>query len=245
MIRKRVKLPFSVLDWRDSESESERLERFLTEDRRRGLRLDKAPVMRVSVMRVAPDRHRLVWSFHHLLLDGWSQRLVLRQVFDIYQAAASGLEAPELPPAPRYRDYIAWLAGQDRRAAEPFWRAMLSGFTQANDLRLHSAAHLSDEPRETAAYGEHHVRLPEAATAALVATARRERVTLNTVVRGAWALLVSRYSGESDVVFGATVSGRQPGLDGALDMVGLLINTLPVRAQIARHEPFNEWLRRL
>jgi amino acid adenylation domain-containing protein len=184
-----------------------------------------------------------VWSFHHLLLDGWSLTLVLREVFARY-AALGGGPAFEPAPAPGYRAYIAWLQQQSAERAEAFWREHLAGFAAATPLNVDTAP--SEAPAASdAAFEEQILELPEATTRALADAAREAQVTLNTLVQGAWAVLLSRYSGEDDVVFGATVAGRPPALPDVEAMVGLLINTLPVRARLDPPASFAAWARAL
>src|SRR5205823_3432606 len=133
-----------------------------------------------------------------------------------------------------YRDYLAWLARQDQQAALAYWKRTLAGFTAPTPLGIDRAASAgTTEP----GYGEERLTLSAAATAALLGWARRQRLTLNSVVQGAYALVLARYSGTDDVVFGVTVSGRPAALMGAEAMVGLLINSLPARVQMAWQQP--------
>ncbi|HOG48088.1 MAG TPA: amino acid adenylation domain-containing protein, partial [Anaerolineae bacterium] len=179
----------------------------------------------------------LVWTHHHLLLDGWSLPLLLKEVFACYEAAREGREAALPQPRP-YRDYVAWLQQQDLAAAEGYWRAALAGFTAPTPLAIGRA------PAAEPGAGYHVLggSISAAVTQALQALARQHQLTLNTFLQGAWALVLSRCSGEDDVVFGATVSGRPPELPGAETMVGLFINTLPVRVQVTAEAPLLEWL---
>ena len=146
-----------------------------------------------------------------------------------------------LPPARPFGDYIAWLRKRSAAKAETFWRQELVGFTAPNSLRVAPPA-----GAETAAgYAEHGIDLSREVTAALQALAARHKVTLQTVTLGTWALLLSRYSGEEDVVFGNVVSGRPAALPGVETMVGMFVNTLPVRVRVNGAEPLGPWLRRL
>ena len=240
VIRRSVRTPFSFLDSQESPGDdSKAMESFLDADRLKGFRLDEAPLMRVMLMSLGPKEHRLVWSFHHLLLDGWSQRVFLSEVLARYDALARN-EPPKLPDAPRYGDFIGWLGRQDVRAAGTFWKAKLAGFRETTDLRL-------PRPEEPVASGhsELRLRLSRHQTRALESVARSERITMNTILRGAWSLLLSRYSGSEDVVFGATVSGRSTELEGIETMVGLTINTLPVRVTVEPESELGPWLRHL
>ena len=238
VVTERAQAPWAGEDWSalDAEEQEARLAGFLAADRAQGFDLEKAPLVRFALFRIAEDRHRFVWSQHHLLLDGWSISRVLGEVFAIYQARSRG-EEPRLGRVRPYRDYIGWLGRQDLAAAESFWRGVLRGFTSPTPMHL-------ERPAETgeAGYAEVRRELPGPATDALHETARRHGLTLSTLVHGAWALLLSRYSGEDDVVFGATVSGRPPELPGVEEMVGLFINTLPVRVRVQPDAERLPWL---
>ena len=220
LVRKRVDLPWTL------EEPARSWEDLLDSDRARGFDLEQAPLMRVALVPTGEDVHRLVWSSHHLIFDGWCLSILLSEVFALYQGRT-------LPPPPRpYRDYIAWLAERDQAGADDFWRGRLQGFAEPTPLPFDRRS-ASGEPFTTS------VSLPVAPLAGL---AQRLGVTLNTLVQGAWALLLSRYSQTSDVVFGAVVSGRPAELPGVESMIGLFINTLPVRIEVAVEEPASAWL---
>ena len=201
--------------------------------------------MRLALIRVADDTYHFVWSFHHLLLDGWSTPLVIKEVFTFYEGISQGRRV-ELGAVQPYREYIRWLRSQEMGAAEQFWRELLKGFTAPTALGIERRIEAQERSEDTQArYVEHEVRLTAEATTELQQLARTQQVTLNTVVQGAWALLLSRYSGSEDVVFGATVSGRPASLPGVEEMVGLFINTLPVRVAVNSDEGVGGYLRRL
>ncbi len=242
-VLRRVWLPVEVHDLRDL-TESERRERLAAlrrEDLARGFDLARAPLMRLTFIRLGPLACRVIWSFHHLVLDGWSFPRLVAEVFALYADARRGVARESEQPRP-FRDYISWLRRQDLAAAERFWRRELAGFHTVTPLAA------DREPREPAAAAGEDRReepLSAAVTAALQAWARRHQLTLNTAIQGAWALLLSRYSGERDVVFGAVSSGRSSALPGIETMLGVFINTLPVRAAIPDGATLVEWLRAL
>jgi natural product biosynthesis luciferase-like monooxygenase protein len=238
-----VQIPIERFDWR-ALAEAERRERFqalLGQDRTRGFDLNEAPLMRLVFVRAAEREHWVLWTFHHALLDGRSWGLLLREVFAFYDAFARGEDA-ELPRPRPYRDYIEWLRKLDHEAAKPYWKGVLSGFRAPTPLVV-----ARDQRRQVAGTdrGSHEIRLPAALTAALRERARGGSVTLNTLLQGAWALLLHRYSGEPDVVFGTIRAGRTSTLAGAEDMVGLLINTLPLRVRIDPEAELVPWLQQL
>ncbi|MET0396505.1 MAG: condensation domain-containing protein, partial [Longimicrobiaceae bacterium] len=234
-------------DWRELDEAGQRagLEAYLEEDRRRGVDVRRAPLMRLALFRTGDDRWELVWTHHHLVLDGWSLPLFFRDVLDLYEGYAQGRQV-RLAGVRPHRDYVAWLAEQDLARAEAAWREALDGFAAPTPLPLDGAA---PRPGNAAAgpggHGEAGLRLDAERTARLQAFARAEGLTLNTLLQAAWGLLLARRSGEADVVFGATVSGRPPRLAGAEEMVGLFINTLPVRVRVRPEMVVGEWLREL
>jgi amino acid adenylation domain-containing protein len=244
VVRQQVGLPLEVSDWRalGEREREERLEAFLEADRARGFELSEAPLMRLCLVRLADDSYQFVWTSHHLLLDGWSMGLLLRELFIRYDALVRGAE-PIVEPVKPYRDYIAWLQRQDSSKAEAYWRRMLAGFAAPTPLGIGRVSLSSS--RQEAQYDRRQVALPADLTSGLQTFARRHRLTLGTLMQGAWALLLSRYSAEEDVVFGVTVSGRPADLAEVETMVGLFINTLPMRVKAAPESPLLDWLRGL
>src|SRR6266545_2045188 len=244
IVHRRVELPFELQDWRHlaPAERDERLRRFLAEDRARGFVLDRAPLLRLAAIRWDEAGWRIVWSYHHLLLDGWSATLLLRDVAILYETAG-GRTAAALEPRRPFRDYIAWLRQQDLAAAEAWWRRTFAGFSGPTVLGIDRAPGRPVDP------GDVHVEveavLPAALSAGVEDFARRHRLTLHTVVEGAWALALARHGGTRDVVFGSTVSGRPAALPGAEAMIGCFINTLPVRAQVSPERELLSWLRDL
>jgi thioesterase domain-containing protein/acyl carrier protein len=216
------------------------LEHFLISDRRRGLDLQSAPLFRCTLIRETEARWIFCWSTHHILMDGWSSAILFKEIFEDYLALALATNLPERPAPNRYRDYIDWFARQDRAAAEAWWRAELRGFLEPTPLPRNPLS-----PAEANVEGsrqEQSLLLDEAFTARLQAQLRAHRLTLNVLLRGAWAALLSSYSNTDDVVFGVVVSGRPPALQGVEGMVGLFIQTLPVRVRIEPGRPFLELL---
>ncbi len=244
VVRQRVKLPLEQHDWRDlsRDERQEALAEFLRADRERGIELFKAPLMRLSLIRMADDVSHLVWSHHHMLLDGWSVALVLKEIFTFYEAFSRGEDLQLERPRP-YGDYIAWLQRQDMGKAEEFWRETLRGFAAPTKLGVERATTALHEQEQ--GYDDLSVALTDEETAALYSFAQQQKLTVNTLVQGAWAVLVSRYSGEEDVVFGAATSGRPVELSGVDSMIGNFINTLPARVRVTPEESTLDWLRQL
>ena len=228
----------TVLDWSDADEAAftARLTTWVLQDRRRAFDLKKPPLVRLALMRLGPARTAMVITFHHAVLDGWSLPLLFADWGEFYRRETEG-GAVDLAPAPKYRDYVAWLARQDAAAAERFWCAALDGFAAPTPLPL---------DRGGAGVAETHemvkVALPAASVDRLTAFARAHAVTPGTLVQAAWALVLAAFSGEKDVVFGTTVSGRPADLAGVERTVGLFINTLPVRAVVDPDRPVGDWL---
>jgi amino acid adenylation domain-containing protein/non-ribosomal peptide synthase protein (TIGR01720 family) len=232
VVQSLVPLPLEELDYRGfAPAEQEKLfAAFLESDYRRPLDLGNAPVMRLTLIRTGSHEHRLVWTHHHLLLDGWSVFRVLSEFFSVYSDFSRGLE-PSLTNVRGYGDYIGWLQSQDMAAAEAFWREELRDFMAPTPLPVDDAG-----PDARTGELDQEIWIDAGLSQQLQTIARKHHVTLNTLVQGTWAILLGIYSGESDVVFGATISGRPSDLTGVEEMVGLFINTLPVRARIRLEE---------
>ena len=243
IVHRSVTLPIVVEDWRarpPAEHEPA-FQEFLAADRQRGFSLDQAPLMRITLIRTADEACRYIWSFHHILLDGWSVATLAKESADAFDALRRG-QRMRLAPTRSYGDYIAWLHGQDRAAAEGFWRRHLRHFEAAVPLLAAAAARVDSQDED---YGSQTRVLDDAVSAALQTLARGHAVTVNTVVQSAWAVLLSRYSGRHDVVFGVTSSGRPVDLDGIQSTVGIFVNTLPMRVVINETEAVPALLKRV
>lgn len=240
VVQRQVTLPLQLEDWRalSSSEQQERLAAYLEADRRRGFQLNKAPLLRLALFQLDDNYHQFIISHHHILLDGWSLTLVFKEAFALYEAYCEGRELQLDPPRP-YREYIAWLRQQNVVEAEEFWRRMLKDFTVFTSiLPTPDVA----RPAGDGGYGEEQFELSEETTAALLALGRAYRLTMNTIVMGAWTLLLSRHSGRRDVLFGLVMSGRPSGLAGVESMVGLFVNTLPMRIRLDAASSLASWL---
>jgi NRPS condensation-like uncharacterized protein len=229
VVQRRLKVTIQTQDYRrlSPTDQKSKLREYVETDRVQGFKLSDAPLMRLTLIRLAEDSYQFVWSYHHLLLDGWSLSLIIKEVSTFYAAFCQGRELL-LEPSRPFRDYIAWLQLQDLSKAEAFWRRALKGFTIPTRLSVSQSPKGSSPEGQD--YYEQRRRLSAEITAGLRSMARKHQLTLNTLLLGAWALLLSRYSGEEDVLFGTVVSGRPAELSGVASLVGLFINTLPVRA---------------
>ncbi|MFG1610268.1 amino acid adenylation domain-containing protein [Actinoplanes sp. NPDC049265] len=231
----RVRLPWAEHDLSglapaDRETE---LERLAADDRGRRFDMARPPLLRAALARLGAGRHRLTITHHHILLDGWSAPLLVKELFRLYAGPGS------LPPVTPYKAYLSWLARWDKAAATEAWRAALAGLDEPTRI---APAGTASEP---VVPGSVEVALDPALSARLTGFARAGGLTLNTVVQAAWGLLLARTTGRDDVVFGATVSGRPPQLPGVESMIGLFINTVPVRVRLDAAEPVRALLTRL
>jgi thioesterase domain-containing protein len=256
VVLKHAGVPLETTDLRSVEPHrrQERLNDYIAADRRGGFDLAKAPLMRLHVFRLNDDAYRIVWTYHHILLDGWSLPIVVRDVMAAYEAFARGAE-PALPPSRSYGDYFAWLKRQNLEAAEAFWRRTLSGFTRPTPLGVmagprdatgggeEGAAARHDDVTSAERFGQYTASLSASTTSALRSVLQEHAITVSTLVQGMWALLLSRYCGEEDVAFGVTVSGRPPELGDVESLTGMFINTLPLRVAVPPGDMLLRWLK--
>ncbi|MGH3754859.1 MAG: condensation domain-containing protein, partial [Pseudonocardiaceae bacterium] len=233
-----VELPWHELDLSGLDAAEREIElaRCLTEDRQRRFDFASPPLMQLTLIRLGPERHRLAFTYHHILLDGWSISLVRKQLFTLYAGCG---DSSGLAPVTPYRDYLAWLAAQDRPSAEDAWRHALVGLDEPTFVVAADRQRLPLVPKDVV------TALSEELTVALTRQARRLDVTPNTVIQAAWGILLGRLTGRDDVVFGATVSGRPAELAGVETMVGMFLNTVPVRVRLRPGEPVAQVLIRL
>ncbi|MFE1744009.1 amino acid adenylation domain-containing protein [Coleofasciculus sp. H7-2] len=240
VVYRQAELIWEEQDWRQisRELQAERLEMFLQADRDRDFDLSQAPLMRLALIQLANDAYQVVWSHHHILLDGWSGPLVFKEVYAFYQAFCQGQDLHLERPRP-FREYITWLQQQDLSKAEAFWKKTLQGFTAPTPLGLDRTLHNQALEKNE---NELQIKLSQAVSATLESLARQHRLTINTLVQGAWAILLSRYSGEQDVVFGAISSGRPTDLVGVESIVGMFVNTLPMRVYVNPEAQLLPWL---
>ncbi|MEU5264301.1 amino acid adenylation domain-containing protein [Amycolatopsis sp. NPDC021455] len=230
LIPRDVRLPWTECDLSHLSEEDALAEAGVLAEQERGKRFDlaKPPLLRLVLIRLGPDRHCLVTTSHHLLIDGWSRAVIEADLLEIY---AAGGVAARPRSAGSYGDYLAWLGRQDKQAARAAWRAELAGAEN-------SALAVREAPGRAPGRPVREVfRHSPEFTSALAEFARRHGLTLNTLVQGAWAVVLARLTRRRDVVFGAVVSGRPAELPGAEQVVGVFINTVPVRVRLDGAQP--------
>ncbi|SET96720.1 non-ribosomal peptide synthetase [Hymenobacter actinosclerus] len=206
-----------------------------------GFDLTRDPLIRLAVLRTAATVHEFVWSYHHILMDGWCLSVLLTELREIYRATQAGLPVPLPPPVPFGR-YVKWLAQQDKAAAATYWQNYLRGYETL------AALPPDQEPQPGAPLVAPEVatlHLSATDTARLTAWARQQQTTLNTVFQALWGILLARYNNTTDVVYGNVVSGRPTDLPDADQIIGLFINTVPLRVSYTGHTRFDELVRQL
>ncbi|MFF3542304.1 amino acid adenylation domain-containing protein [Streptomyces platensis] len=236
VIHREVPLPWEELDLGAHDDAPRRLAEFLTADRARRFPLDRPPLMRFTLVRLGPDRYRLVISNHHLLLDGWSTPILVRELFTLYE---HGGDDRALPPVVPQRTYFSWLAAQDDAGCERAWQQALDALPGPSLVAPADPGRVPVAPERVVA------AFPEGFGGELDRFARQRGLTVNTLVQGAWAVVLGRLTGRDDVVFGTLVSGRPPEVAGIESMVGMFINTVPVRVRLDAGAPVADNLVRL
>ncbi|MBC9250735.1 hypothetical protein A9179_10650 [Pseudomonas alcaligenes] len=231
LVQAEVELDWQDLDWRGVADFDAQLQTFCSAERERGFALDQAPLLRLALVQRGAGDFVLVWTLHHLLLDGWSNGLLFAEVLALYHG--DRLSAPST----QFRDYISWLDGQDAVAEQAFWREQLALLDGATRI----AGCLPCRAPEQG-HTRHPLLLDAASEQQIRGFAQRHGLTLNTLVQAAWALLLARLTGKRSLCFGATVAGRPTELTGSEQMLGLFINSLPVAVQLPAEQKLGDWL---
>jgi len=241
VVHRSAELSLELRDWRGaSRTEQERrVEAYVEKERRQGFDWSRPPQWRLTICRCEEDSYYFVWRWNYILQDGWTYALIIKEAFAFYEALRREQELyPE--PRPPYREYIEWLQHQDLAQAEAYWRRVLNGFTTPTPL-VDTAQ--CGHPTAEDGYVNNYYPLGESTSLAVRSLARQQQLTLNTLLQGAWAIVLSYFCNEQDVVFGSVVSGRPTELRGSEYMVGNFHNLLPVRARIPREVQIVPWLK--
>lgn len=250
---KQVELPWQQLDWRNNSLTDElieqRLDALMAAERQQGFQLDQAPLARAVLIQANETTAYFVWTHHHILMDGWSLPIVFQEFLTLYGAITQGNEGHLKTPRP-YREYISWRQRQTYAEAEQYWCTALQGFTTPTSFGIEKRPELlaTDEASVanlTPHHAEYQLVLAESVSTDLVVFAKQQRLTPSVLFQGAWALLLHRYSGQEDLIFGTTVAGRPLDLPEVDTMVGLFINTVPLRISVLPDAPLQPWLQTL
>ncbi|WP_212004588.1 non-ribosomal peptide synthetase [Chitinophaga sp. HK235] len=237
-------LPVTVLDYTDLDSEEQEnaLLAYEAEDRRQGLDFTVAPLMRVALIRLKADYYHVLWTFHHILLDGWSLQILMEELFTTYDELVAGKPLPVLPDD-NYEDYIRYQQQVDKEQSELYWKNYLTGIAETGTLSFTAAA--ADRTKGQGVYAEKEIWLDTGLTDQIQQYSQQHRITVNTLMQGVWSYLLYHYTGCNDVAFGVTVSGRPEDLPGIEQRVGLYINTLPLYTKIDPSANITQWLHEL
>ena len=243
VVHETIRIPWSMEDWSglDSKEQATRWQQLLQREREQELALDQAPLHRITLVRLAADRFKFLWSVPALLLDGWSWPLVFRDLSNSYHSLLQG-NPPALGAARPYRDYISWIRREHENDTEQFWREKLRGITQPTPL-INELGEASTAKQRV--NGQWSYTLDAANTSSLIASARRLRITSNSLIQAAWSIVLSRLSGWNDVTFGAAFAGRPADLPNARNIVGPFVNNLPLRVRVENESTVEEHLKRL
>ncbi len=241
IIHKYLEVPNNFYDWTDKQENeiTTEFEKIKSSERRKGIDLTKPPLMNYSLFKVNENEYLFLWNYHHILFDGWSTPLIFKDLLEAYESISGG-EKPNFVPIRPYKDYIAYLKKQGLEKAEIFWKDYLKGFYAPTPVPVTLV-----KEKKTGAYGKERIILPEELSLKIHEFIKEHKLTVNTVVQAAWGILLSRYSGEKDVLYGVTVSGRSADVEDIEQMVGLFINTIPVRVNYSDDEIILDFLNKL
>ena len=243
VVHRRVDANVTRLDWQSvpPARQARAFDVLAAADIKREFEMTRAPLTRLMMVRCAPNLWRLLWTRHHIMLDAWSTSILARELRVLYEAECRG-ERPSLRAAVPFRDYLVWLKAQDRNRAESFWREQLRDATPT-PLPGAAAGHRGHTSHGAQRHGRRVVS--DELSRAAGAFARAHRLTLSTLVQGAWAILLGRYGDARHVMYGLTVAGRPSAVGSADAIVGPLINTIPVRVTLDSRDGLTAWLRDL
>jgi len=239
-------VPIEELDYRDIPVHRQAAEIAAREeaDRVKGFDLERPPLMRVTLCRLDDAAWRMIWTWHHLLLDGWSGPVLIEKFLNNYEALVKG-EAPPAGAEDRYEDFIRFTEQRDKDAEEDYWRHYLGELRQGTLLPYIGSRSPDRTRKEAGLYARTWLHFDRERAERIAAYCRRYRITVNTLIQGAWAYLLYRYTGSRDVVYGVTVSGRPDELKDVEHRVGMYINTLPLFTRIPEHTAASAWLQEL
>ena len=238
-VEKEAEFPFEYLDWTDEKDPETQLNLLCEAEMKKGFNLDKAPLMKVIIIKLNSHEYEVIWNFHHILMDGWSLPLVLKKVLEIYSDILCGTE-PTYSSSGNYREYISWLRRQDINKAEEYWKKTLAdidgparlGIEQTNSIKCHQIS------TDT-------LIIDEYLSQKLETESKKLGLTLNTWIQGAWGFLLNKYGRNENIVFGVTVSGRNAEVAGIDGVIGLFINTLPLKIDFKEDISVKQYLEKI
>ncbi|MBN2535366.1 MAG: amino acid adenylation domain-containing protein [Spirochaetales bacterium] len=240
---KNVPIPFEIMNWEmhPGKAITLKVEEFLKEQREKVFDLSQAPLMRFQLIIINENEHFFIWNFHHIILDGWSVGIILQKVFAIY---GNKPEMQQTPDGYNYIDFIRWIRQQDKEKARLFWRDQLKGLTASTRMKIKYQDN-EQIPSGESVYLQSEISINPQLSLALNDFSRKYKITMNTIFQAAWGFLLSKYSGENDIIFGATVSGRKGEIENVEYNVGIFINTLPIRLTIDGNDTVTGFLEKV
>ena len=237
-------MPIEIQDYRElsKKAQQKAIQKYTAKDRVRGFDFAEAPLMRICLFRLADNEYRLLWSFHHILLDGWSLPVLIEELLQTYESLINA-QPVLVAEEDRYENYIRYINRRNKQEEKQYWFNYLNPLTESSKLPFVRTA--AEQTKGNGQFEIETIQLGKAVTASLTAYTQRNRITLNTLVQGVWAYLLHHYTGRADVVYGVTVSGRPEDLAGVERAVGMYINTLPLFTQIESAQEVSVWLQQL
>ncbi|MGY0034995.1 condensation domain-containing protein [Pedobacter sp. NJ-S-72] len=241
-VYREIEMPVTLVDYSDKTAKQQQkaIRDYEKADLKQGFDFTSAPLMRIFLMKLSETKYQLCWTYHHILVDGWSMSVLMGELLKAYELLLAGKQLP-LPRADRYEDYIRYIESRDADKGEDYWRNYLANVSEGTLLPFISA-NTDRNKGGIGAYSTHHLVLDTETTSRLSGYAQRHRITMNTLVQGVWAYLLYRYTGRTEVTYGVTVSGRPDNLPGVEHAVGMYINTLPFHARMDELQAVTAWL---
>ncbi len=239
-----VELPVTLIDLREKNPDEQKaaVKEYEESDRVKRFDFKTPPLMRVGLLRLSEDRYRMFWTSHHILFDGWSMPILMEEFLNVYETLASGKE-PEKVEEDRYEDYIRYIERGNKDHQEAYWRNYLKGIEHRTLLPFSGAT--TDRNKGMGEYGFLYSHIDADTTKKIQSYAQSKRITINTLVQGAWAFLLHKYTGSNSVVYGMIVSGRPDDLPNVEKRVGMYINTLPLHSTMKSEAKITDWLQDL
>ncbi len=243
VVRPQADQAYQYVDWSQEspEAQAQKLEELQKQEREKRFDLNQAPISRIFTIKTQEQCHLILWSCHHILLDGWSSAIVLKDLVQFYEILQAGSDSKRLAPLPKYQTYLNWQKSQNPEEARAFWEDAMLGFREPTVLAQDSSlAHASES-----SYDYESFTLQESETQSLEALARSYRVTTSTLIQGLWSLLLCAYAKREDIMFGTTVSGRSGSIPEADSMAGMFVNLLPVRVVLEENQDLTQFFQTL
>ncbi len=238
---KKVSLPIEILDYSglDSQAQNEALLTYKEAERERGLDFNSAPLMRLAMIRLNSDRYKMIWTYHHIISDGWSMAILMEEFLNVYESFSDG-EKMEIAEVDSYEDYIRYIERLDKNQEQKYWKDYLKNIETG--ILLPFIDKTSALTKGVGNYDSVFLNIKGEKAQEIKNFVQSNHLTINTLMQGVWAYMLHAYTGNDDVVYGVIVSGRPDDLPNVERRVGMYINTLPLRATVSEHSIIQDWL---